>query len=127
MQYSPKLKKAMEEIKKVMNKYDIGGVVVIHTPGFSEYLNKIDPSYSALSFNRDGSGFSVKGHSKHYGGDKNKRDETVAHTRNMVEHIINRSGQFFMIYEEISKKMDDTFGKWDHESGDDTSHNQQNN
>lgn len=127
MQYSPKLKKAIEEIKKVMNKYDIGGSIVIHTPGFSEYLHKVDPSYSALSFNYDDSGFKVRGHSKHYGGNKQERDQVLANTRNMVEHLQTRAGEDFMIFDEIGKKMDDTFGKWDSDPGDHTSHTQQNN
>lgn len=46
MQYSPKLKKAMEDIKKILHENDIAGFVVLHTPGFSEYLNRVDPSYS---------------------------------------------------------------------------------
>jgi hypothetical protein len=31
MQYSPKLKKAMEEIKAVLNKHDIAASVILHT------------------------------------------------------------------------------------------------
>lgn len=47
MQYSPKLKIAMDEIKQVLKKHDIAGFVVLHTPGFTEYLNRVDPSYSS--------------------------------------------------------------------------------
>lgn len=32
MQYSPKLKVAMDEVKDVLKKYDIAGFVVLHTP-----------------------------------------------------------------------------------------------
>ena len=47
MQYDPKLKKAMEEIKEVLKKHDIAGYVVIHSQnGFIEYLNHLNPSYS---------------------------------------------------------------------------------
>jgi len=31
MQYSPKLKKAMEEIKAILKRDDIAGIVVLHT------------------------------------------------------------------------------------------------
>ena len=47
MQYSPKLKKAAEEIKSILKKYDIAANVVLHTPGHSEYLLEITPTYSA--------------------------------------------------------------------------------
>lgn len=127
MQYSPKLKKAMEEIKGVLNKYDIAGLVCLHTPGFHEYLNKIDPKYSALSFKNDGAAFEIKGHSKHYFGNKEMRDQKLADTKNMVEHFSIFAGSQFMLYDEINKKMEETWGKWDSTDGDHTSHTQQNN
>lgn len=46
MQYSPKLKKAMAEIKAIADKYDIAAIVCLHTPGHGEYLLKVDPLYS---------------------------------------------------------------------------------
>lgn len=49
MQYSPKLKKAAAEIKKILEEYDINGSVFLHTPGFSEYLHKINASYSCAN------------------------------------------------------------------------------
>ena len=49
MQYSPKLKKAMEEIAAVIKKHDIAGVVVLHTPNYSEHKMFLQPSYSCVS------------------------------------------------------------------------------
>lgn len=46
MQYSPKLKKAAEEIKQILQKYDIAANVILHTSGHSEYLLHITPTYS---------------------------------------------------------------------------------
>lgn len=46
MNYSPKLRSAMAEIKEIIKKHDIGAIVVLHTPGFGEDYIKIDPSYS---------------------------------------------------------------------------------
>jgi hypothetical protein len=125
MQYSPKLKKAMEQIKEVLKEHDIAGFVVIHTPGFSEFLNKIDTSYSILSLTGDSMQF--KAHSKHFGGDKNKRDRAAADTRNMITHFLEVAGKQFMMYDEIAKRVDDTYGKWDETDGSETSHTQQNN
>lgn len=52
MEYNPKLKMAMDEIKATIKKYDIAGVVIIHTPGYSEYLNAVSPSYSCAKINK---------------------------------------------------------------------------
>ena len=127
MQYSPKLKKAMEEIKEVLDKYDIGGIVCLHTPGHHEYLNKLNPKYSALSLKENEAGFLIKGHSKHYFGNKEMRDQKLADTKNMVEHLSIFCANEFMMFDEINKKMEATFGKWDSDDGEHTSHNQQNN
>lgn len=52
MHYSPKLKQAAEEIKAILEKYDIAGSAVLHTPGFGEYIFRIDPSYSCAFLER---------------------------------------------------------------------------
>lgn len=54
MNYSPKLKKAMQEVRQVLEEHDIAGSVVLHTPGFSEYLIHISPSYSCAKIERNG-------------------------------------------------------------------------
>lgn len=41
MQYNPKLKKAADEIKLILQKYDIAANVILHTPGHSEYLYRL--------------------------------------------------------------------------------------
>ena len=61
MQYSIKLKKAMAEIKDILDKYDIAGCVVIHTPGHTEYALKLDPSYSCAKLERGQLRFKTKG------------------------------------------------------------------
>lgn len=38
----------MAEIKAIMDKHDIAGLVVLHTPGFGEHMLKMDPSYSSI-------------------------------------------------------------------------------
>lgn len=79
MQYSPKLKKAMEEIKTILKKYDLGAMVVIHTPGHSEFVLKVDPSYSCAKFNQTGDGINFKTK----GLPKAKQKELARDTANM--------------------------------------------
>lgn len=52
----PKLKEAIEEIKATLRKYDAMGAVILVSPSHSEYLNHIQASWSAMSFEeKDGS------------------------------------------------------------------------
>lgn len=82
MQYSPKLKKAAEEIKEILNRYDIAGVVLLHTPGHSEYLLRLDPSYSCANMNEKTGEVRLKATEALYG--KEKRDKMLEDTANMI-------------------------------------------
>jgi hypothetical protein len=116
MQYSPKLKKAMEEIKAILKKHDIAGCIILHTPGFSEYLNHIETSYS-VAWHENG-GIRVKS--------KGRDNKHLTDTVNMIHHFGAISGQqalAFMDLEEMLKsKMDIEHGKGNH-----SGHDQQNN
>ena len=116
MQYSPKLKKAMEEIKSILKKYDIAGSIVLHTPGFSEYINHIDTSYSCAKFENGGIRVKSKGRSK----------QDLSDTVNMVTHFGEVNGMVAMQYlelkEMLAKKID-----IDEDDGRHTSHTDQNN
>ena len=53
MQYSPKLKKAMQQIQAILTENDIAGFVVLHAPGYSEFLNHVTTSYSCAMIEND--------------------------------------------------------------------------
>lgn len=53
-EHSPKLKMAAKEIKDILEKYDIAGVVQMFTPGFNEYTMNISPSFSCVHINEVG-------------------------------------------------------------------------
>src|ERR1700752_106117 len=46
----PKLKAAMEEIKVILKKHDIGAVVLLSSPDEMEYLAQLDPTWSCIRF-----------------------------------------------------------------------------
>lgn len=124
MQYSPKLKKAMEEIKDVLKKHDIAAFVVLHEPSFSEYLNHINPSYSC-AFMQDGQ-FRVKLKTAELPGGKEQASKLAEGTYNMVNSmtdVIALHAKGYMDFEEMLRKH------WGGESGGSshTSHEQQNN
>lgn len=124
MQYSPKLKMAAEDIKDVLKKYDIAAVVVLHTPGFSEYLFAVTPTYSCAEL--DGGRFRVKIKLSHYNDDKKMRDRFVKDTTNMMYHLSHITGTLAMNLLEASKILDETV-QADHVGGGHSSHESQNN
>lgn len=126
MQYSPKLKKAMEQIKQVLKEHDIAAMVVLHTPGHSEYLIRIDPSYSCARFEGD-ERIRVKAKLKEdFGGDKKAWEEKITCTSNMLSLLGEVGARTSMAILEISKVVDEKVNA-EHRDGGHTSHNQQNN
>lgn len=123
MQYSPKLKKAMEEIKAIAKEYDIAAFVVLNDgDGFSEYLNAVSPSYSCAIVQEGGVRFRLK--TAEVGKEKAKK--IAEGTYNMVTHFADMIGKHALMYLEAQKLLKD---KWGGEEGDssETSHDQQNN
>lgn len=87
MQYDPKLKMVMAEIKDILKKYDVGAVVCLHGENqLSEYLNHINPKYSA-AFWDDKGGFRIKYKLSDYGGDRKAQEIQLANTVNMLVHF----------------------------------------
>lgn len=124
MEYSPKLKKAMEEIKKVLKKYDIAGFVLLHTPGHTEYLNRIDPGYSCVSV--EGGAFRIKLKADELPGGKEQARKLAEDTYNMVtlmaDVLAMHASGFIDLHELLKEKWGGEEGPAGH-----TSHEQQNN
>lgn len=122
MQYSPKLKKAMEEIKQILSENDIAGFVMLHTPGYSEYLNQVSPSYSCAKLEAGQLRFKVK--SAEVG--KEKAKQLIYDTYNMVSHFSKSIGLHALTYLEAHDILKNKLGGEDHPGGH-TSHTDQNN
>lgn len=122
MQYSPKLKIAMLKIKEIMRESDIAGFVVLHTPGFSEYINQVETSYSCAKL--EGNEMRFKINSKEVG--KEKARELARDTLNMLSHIARAMVLHGMSYVDAEKLLNDKFGGEDL-PGTETSHIEQNN
>lgn len=126
MQYSPKLKRVMEQIKKLLKDNDIAGVVVLHTPGHCEYLQEITPNYSCAEIMPQNNGIIIKGKLLHYGGDAAKRDKKLSETANMLSLLSITTMQIGLNLGEVSAQADKVWNI-EHGGGGHTSHNQQNN
>lgn len=60
MKFDPKLKKAMAEILAILDKHDINGSVVLHSPGYGEHFMKVDASYSCAKIEQTIQGPAVR-------------------------------------------------------------------
>lgn len=130
--YSPKLKAAMEEIKAILRKHDIAGVVALHTPeiisgvdgasGAGEYLLQLTPTYSAVEWTPDRSGFIIKGNKfKHYGGDAKIRDKKLRDTLNMLRVLTDLLGPSVLRLIDINEHTDRVWNA-QHPGGEHTPH-----
>ena len=106
--FSPKLKSAMAEIKEIVERYDIGGVVILHTPGNSEYANFLEPSYSCASFEQTSEGVGIRFRSKaaDFKGGAKERNERIEDTANLMNMLAVTTGQVSLSLMDISEKLD---------------------
>ncbi len=124
MQYSPKLKNAAEEIKQILLKYDIAANVVLHTPGHSEYLLHITPTYSCAWHENDVIRFRAR--KEDYNGNAMVRDQKIADTLNMLRLLSDTAGQNALALMNVADQFDEKIGA-DHGDSEHTSHTTQNN
>lgn len=124
MQYSPKLKKAAEEIKSILKKYDIAANCVLHTPGHSEYLLEITPSYSCAWLENNVMRFRAR--KADYNGNTMIRDQKIADTANMMNLLSEVMGRNFLMLTQVSEEFDKIVDA-DHGDTSFTSHTTQNN
>lgn len=125
MQYSPKLKRVMQEIKDILSREDIAGVVVLHEPGHSEVLAKLDPTYSCVRANGDQ--IRVKAKLKEdFNGNKEAWTKKVSDSANMLHMLSVSAGNVALPIMEISDMVDKVL-KSDHRGGGFSSHTTQNN
>lgn len=107
MKYSPKLKKAMSEIKEVLEKYDIAGMIVLHTEGgHSEYLLKINPSYSVIKFEGPNRLLFRAKLQEDFNGNKRLMQHKLANTSNMLKHITDVGGELVLSVIKVSEQFD---------------------
>jgi hypothetical protein len=104
MQYSPKLKMAMEEIKKVLKQYDIAGMVVLHEPGHSEYFMDIEPSYSCAKHNGDH--VRIRAKLADFDGNKEAHRKKVTDTSNMLNLLGEVGARTSMSIINVSEQLD---------------------
>lgn len=125
MQYCSKLKMAAEEIKEVLQRYDIAATIVMHTPGFAEYVYRIDPSYSCARL--EGAELRITARlQKDFAGDKEAWTKKVTDTANMLLAMLELNNR---LAENTAAaiKMLGTHVEIEHVTTGSSGHNEQNN
>lgn len=113
----------MEEIKAILNNYDIAALVVLHTPGHSEYVMHVNPSYSCATF--DGDLLRIKAQRADF-PTVEAWQEKVANTSNMLALIGETGARISMNILDIGERVDKIV-KAEHTDGGHSSHTEQNN
>lgn len=126
MQYSPKLKKAAEDIKKILKENDIAGVVILHTPGYGEYVLNLSPTYSCVKVSPQGEIRARAKLQEDFNGNEKEWEETVKNTSNMLSIIQNVGEPLMNGIAELSFKIDKAVNAT-HTKGNSTSDITQNN
>lgn len=108
MEYSPKLKKAAEEIKKILKENDIAGVVILHTPGYGEYVLNLSPTYSCVKVSPQGEIRAKAKLQEDFNGDKEAWTETIKNTSNMLSVISHIGEPLLETIANLSFKVDIT-------------------
>jgi len=107
MNYSPKLRKAAEEIQEILEKHDIAGMVLLHTPGHGEYAAKLDPSYSCVRKTDATGQYRIKSNlQEDHNGDAKKQLQVQQDTSNMLRVLSEMGGSISLSVMEMSEEMD---------------------
>lgn len=100
-----KLKIAGEEIKDILKKYDLAGVIVLHTPTKCDWFMHFNTSYSCLYQYNDSE---VRFYSK-LKDYKSKKEQMQkqSNTANMLHMMQHVSGEIFQNLNRFSKIIDE--------------------
>jgi hypothetical protein len=116
LNYSPKLKEAMAEIKAIIIKHDIAAHVLLHEPGFSEYLLEIEPCWSILKLEKKG--IRIRSKLEDFAGDRDAQRKASEDTTSLIRHfadLLARDSEIFeQIYKMLLKHWDITHSKGIH-------------
>jgi hypothetical protein len=101
---TPKLKRIMHKIEGIVMTEDVAAMVVLHTPGFSEFFNHIMPSYSCMKM-VDNEIRMVAKLKEDFGGDKDAHQKKVNDTVNMISHFADVGGQNVYVFMQMMDRL----------------------
>lgn len=101
-----RLKVARLEIEALLKKHDLAGVVVLHTPGMSEFFYDVRPSYSCMWIDDVASAVRVKSLAADYGGDRQAQLHDQAATANMAAAMADNLLQAAKMFAHVQRFVD---------------------
>lgn len=112
-----RLKVARLEIEAALKKHDLAGVVVLHTPGMTEFCYDIRPSYSCAWIDEKAGIARFKSKLADYGGDAAAQRHDQAATSNMLHGLAMELGQTSLMFLGIATHSDRAFQGISHTPG----------
>ena len=106
--YSSKLRYVSNLILEILKEHDVAACVVLHEPGFSEFINFIEPSYSCAKI--EGDQLKIRSKASDYNGDTQKRDKALTDTSNMLVLLAETTGTTSLMLYHASDVLDYTTG-----------------
>lgn len=113
--FDPKLKKIAQEIKAILEKNGVGGIVLIHSPDSLEYINKLDTPYSCISMHPNKE-LKVKTTGK--GWSEAEKKKRIQDTLNMLQMISTAGASLLLpiidLHDHIAANFDVDHGGINH-------------
>lgn len=117
MQYDPKLKIAMNEIREVLIRHGIGAVVCLHgEKQISEFMHFIDPPYSCAYWDKSKGGLRIKAKLSEYPS-REEWEKTMGATVNMLVHFRNFGERVNLIFSQVLNKLSEQVDIQEGDSG----------
>lgn len=101
-----RLKVARTEIEAILRKHDLAGVVVLHTPGMTEFFYDIRPSYSCAWIDEARQMVRVKSLGADYGGDLAAQLHDQAASANLFRGLADDLGFASVMFADVAAVVD---------------------
>lgn len=98
---------AMKEVKEVLDKYEVAAIVVLHRPGHTEPLVKIETPFSCAR--TEGETVKIRAKLEDFKGNKDVRKKKLLDTsvmfRKLLDTCITKIYPYFEVSEELDEKL----------------------
>lgn len=101
-----RLKIARTEIEAILLKHDLAGVVVLHTPGMTEFFYDVRPSYSCAWIDEAQSRVRIKSLGADYGGDSKAQLHDQAASANLFHGLADNLASAAGMFQHVAALVD---------------------
>lgn len=112
-----RLKIARAEIEAVLKRHDLGGAVVLHTPGMAEFFYDVQPSYSCAWIDQAAGIVRMKSKAADYAGDVDAQLRDQAATAQLFNALGMDCSKAGLMFLDVSDVVDKAFNVEAHTAG----------